>query len=260
MAAYYDLIYHNLVDYKAECEFLQMLFKTHSKRRIDSILDLGCGTGNHAVILAKRGYKVTGIDVSESMLQLARKKVSTDSSSIHFKRMDMRRVSFKQNFDAALILFGAFTYLLLDTDVDRCFSSVRAHLNPSGLLIFEFWHSSGMYPAAATSYGHRPWERHEDQRKNRLLIRLGTSRYDPLTNLMNVIFDHYVIDSKTRRMIDQFQERHVMRTYNITEIERLLRESDLIPLAFYEKGVTYPPKLATISSGRVICVATPGRR
>lgn len=260
MATYYDTIYHAIVDYKGECELLEKLFRKHFNQEIGSILDVGCGTGNHSMILAERGYRVVGIDASEAMLQVARRKLHRNGSDPKFRKMDMRRITLNERFDAAVILFGGFTYLLQNSDVESCFISIRNHLNKPGLLIFEFWHSSGMFPAAATSYGHRPWDRFEDQTGNRLLIRLATTRYDPLTNLLNVIFDHYVIDRKTRMMIDQFQETHLMRTYNITEIERLLHESGLNPLAFYEKRANDPPKPATMSSGRVICVATARRR
>ncbi len=172
--------------------------------------------------------------------------------------MDMRRVSIKgRKFDAALILFGGFTYLLKDSDVESCFSSIRKHLKSGGLLIFEFWQGSGILPSAASSQGYKFWDRVEDKKSGQLIIRLSTNHYDSLTNCMTPIFDHYVLDVKAKRVLDQFQEKHVMRTYDVTEIKRLLTKSGLDPIAFYAKGLDYPPKPPTISTPRIICVATP---
>ncbi len=258
MAEYYDQIYHTLVDYKAECDFLECLFKRHSGKKIREILDVGCGTGNHSLIFSKRGYQVMGIDRSEAMLKEARRKSSREHLKVQFEKMDMQRISIKgRKFDTALILFGGFTYLLKDSDVESCFSSIRKHLNLGGLIIFEFWQGSGMLPAASTSQGYRFWDRIEDKKSGHLIIRLSTSRYDTLTNRMTPIFDHYVIDAKTKRMLNEFQETHVMRTYDVTEIKRLLIKSRLDPIAFYAKGLDEPPKPPTISTPRIICVATP---
>ena len=256
MAAYYDIIYHVLVDYEAECNILEEIFHKHSKRKVQSILDVGCGTGNHSYILAKRGYEVVGIDLSEQMLQIAREKATGGLRNPEFHNMNMRRIVLGRKFDAALILFGSFTYLLKDSDVKSCLSSIRKHIVGRGLIVFEFWHNSGMYPAAETISGHRPWDKTEDKKASRLVIRLGTSRYDTLTNLMTILFDHYVIDTKRRKVLTQFQETHVMRTYDISEVKRLLTENGFKPVAFYAKQAESrelnPP---TLSTGRVYCVA-----
>lgn len=261
MAEYYDLIYHTLVDYKAECEFLERLFKRHSKIEVRELLDVGCGTGNHALIFSERGFRVMGIDRSEAMLKAARRKISGKHRGIQFEKMEMQRISIKgRKFDAALILFGGFTYLLKDSDVESCFSSIHKHLNVGGLIIFEFWQSSGILPAASTSQGYRYWDRIEDRESGQLLIRLSTSRYDSLTNRMTPMFDHYVLDTEAMRMLDQFQETHEMRTYDVTEVKRLLIKCGFHPIAFYAKGLDDPPKPPTISNSRIICVATPKSR
>jgi len=67
----YDLLYHDK-DYEAECDLLEEVFRRYGQEPIKSILDLGCGTGNHAILLARRGYRVTGVDLSADMLAHAR--------------------------------------------------------------------------------------------------------------------------------------------------------------------------------------------
>lgn len=72
-AAYYDLIYSDK-DYEAECNFVEEIFQEYSPHSIATILELGCGTGGHAIPLAQKGYRVSGIDISEAMIARARRK------------------------------------------------------------------------------------------------------------------------------------------------------------------------------------------
>lgn len=79
------------------------------------IIDIGCGTGRHSIELAKRGYSVTGIDLSESQLKCAREKAAEAGINIKFERIDARLLKFKNEFDVALILCeGGFA--LMETD------------------------------------------------------------------------------------------------------------------------------------------------
>jgi SAM-dependent methyltransferase len=260
MAHYYDMIYHELVDYEADCDFIQKIFREHAKGTVRSILDIGCGTGNHAFILAKRRYSVTGIDVSKEMINAARKKAeASGASNPVFHRMDMRKINLGTKFDAGLVMFGGFGYLLKDSDVVAFFSSARKHVRD--LLVCEFWHNSGVLPQAFKPSRFRTWDRIEDKKENLLLIRLNTSTHDAQTNLETIDFDFYVMDTKEKRFLDMFSERHVTRTYSITEMKRLLEDNGFTPLGFYigelNKKMLKP---ATQLTFRVMCVAKPSRR
>jgi len=68
-ASYYNLLYRDK-DYDGEVEFLEKLLQKH-RPGARSILDLGCGSGTHASLLARRGYEVHGVDISQDMLDLA---------------------------------------------------------------------------------------------------------------------------------------------------------------------------------------------
>lgn len=72
-AKYYDAMYQEK-DYAAECNFLEKIFKTYASSPIRRILDVGCGTGGHALPLAKRDYFTTGVDASAAMVDVARQK------------------------------------------------------------------------------------------------------------------------------------------------------------------------------------------
>jgi len=79
------------------------------------ILDIGCGTGRHAIELAKRGYQVTGIDLSDSQLKRAREKAQKAGVTIDFQTQDARNLPFDGEFDLAIMLCeGGFS--LMETD------------------------------------------------------------------------------------------------------------------------------------------------
>ncbi len=264
MARYYDLEYDELVNYKCHCDVLERIFRKHYRGRVKSILDVGCGTGNHAIIFAQRGYRATGIDLSDAMLAGARKKVGS-SDNPRFHRMDMRQIDLGEKFDVALVLFAGFGYLLKDTDLRSFFSSVKRHLN-EGLLIYEFWQNSGIHPEASQPSGLKRWVKTKDKKAKRLLIRLDRSTYDAQTHLQTIHFDFYVIDSKTRRVTDIFSETHMLRTYSISEMKYLLMENGFTSLAFYDGKIPVPGEAytktlrsATYSTFRVTSVARSAR-
>ena len=79
------------------------------------IIDIGCGTGRHSIELAKRGYKITGIDLSESQLKRAREKAKEQGLEIDFQKHDARDIPFEGEFDLAMMLCeGGFP--LMETD------------------------------------------------------------------------------------------------------------------------------------------------
>ncbi len=136
IADYYDLL-HEDVDYAAECRLLERVFARFLPRPPASVLDLGCGTGSHALLLADRGYRVTGIDASAGMLRIARAK-ARGRPNLAFVRADMRRFDLRRRFDAAICMDGAFTHLLTDRDIVAHLRAVRRHLGPGGVYVFEF--------------------------------------------------------------------------------------------------------------------------
>lgn len=213
-ARYYDAIYADLLDYKADCDYLETLFRRVLGRRPRSVLDLGCGTGNHAIELARRGYEVVGLDLSRSQLAVARRKLLGKRLPVTFVQGDMARFRLRRPFDAAICMFGGFGYLLLDRDVRSHLASVREHLAADGMYVFEFWQESAVIP------GHQGWVARD--RPHRLL-RLSESAYDAARHRLAIDFHFYVFEG--RRVVDRFSESHTLRVYAAGEMRELLSES-----------------------------------
>lgn len=97
---------------KGECDFIE---KESGFDKSLKILDVGCGTGRHAIELTKRGYNVTGIDLSDSLLKRAKQKAAEQNLQIDFQKHDARNLPFNNEFDMAIMLCeGAFP--LMETD------------------------------------------------------------------------------------------------------------------------------------------------
>jgi 2-polyprenyl-3-methyl-5-hydroxy-6-metoxy-1,4-benzoquinol methylase len=103
-----------------EVDFIEQEIKRNNTY---SILDIGCGTGRHAIELAKRGYAVTGIDLSSAMLKKAQHRATESGVSVRFLRRDARSFRFSKPFDLVLMICeGAFP--LMETD-EMNFSILR---------------------------------------------------------------------------------------------------------------------------------------
>lgn len=117
-----------------ECDFIEKEFNYDKSLKI---IDIGCGTGRHAIELAKRGYSVTGIDLSEAQLKKAREKAEQENVKAEFLWYDARNLPFENQFDAAIMICeGAFP--LMETDemnFEILKNAARALKNP-GKFIF----------------------------------------------------------------------------------------------------------------------------
>ena len=135
----YDALYSDK-DYAAECDLLEEIFR-HTDRPVKSVLDLGCGTGRHSVELARRGYDLVGVDISEGMLECARRRaLSEDASGTTFIQGDIKEIQVGRRLDAVLSMFAVVGYQIDDSAVRATLANVRRHLEPGGTFVFDVWY------------------------------------------------------------------------------------------------------------------------
>jgi SAM-dependent methyltransferase len=135
----YDLLYEEK-DYESECDVLERIFREYAKKPISSILDLGCGTGNYAFPLAQRRYEVCGVDISESMLEIARNKKQNTPASIQFFHSDIASIQLDRQFDAAIMMFAVLGYQHTNEQIAKTLKNISTHLKAGGLLVFDVWY------------------------------------------------------------------------------------------------------------------------
>jgi ubiquinone/menaquinone biosynthesis C-methylase UbiE len=225
---YYDLIYEGIVDYGKETSALEKIFAQLYEKKPKTILDVGCGTGTHAIILTERGYDVAGIDVSENMIQEARKKARQRKTKVEFFVQDMRKIELHKKFDCAICMFGGFGYILTYEDITNVFSGLRRHLNTDGLFIYEFWNVGGLKPSP-----YQTWLK--IQNNELTLYRLSESNFDPLTNILNIDF-HFIITRK-EQPAETFDETHKIRCYTLTEMRKYLEDNGFELVRAYDWSV-----------------------
>ena len=125
-----------------ECDFIE---KELNQDRSKKILDIGCGTGRHAIELTKRGYQVTGIDFSEGQLKRAREKAEKEGLSIPFLRQDARNLPFKKEFDVVIMLCeGGFPLMETDEMNFEILKNASEALEDHGKFIFTTL--NGLFP------------------------------------------------------------------------------------------------------------------
>lgn len=202
----YDAVYA-AKDYEAECDLVERAFAEHSARTVKRILDLGCGTGGHAIPLARRGYEVVGVDRSASMLAEARAKAVDVEPRPSFVEADIRDLALEAEFDAALMLFAVLSYQLENKDVIGALSSARRRLVPGALLLFDVWFG----PAVLTQGPSRREVRVGE------LVRTSSGELDALRDRCSVS-----IELATRRGDVVAREEHVVRYFFPNELELLL--------------------------------------
>ena len=107
------------------------------KYYVKDILEVACGVGHMMAVLEEQGYGVTGLDLSEEMLKIARTRIKGE-----LVNQDMRGIELERVFDAVLCLGSSFTYMKREEDVDnalRCFNNC---LRDGGILIFDNFNAS----------------------------------------------------------------------------------------------------------------------
>jgi len=215
----YDLLYSDK-DYEAECDILEEVFRRYGDGNVRAILDLGCGTGNHAVLLGRRGYQVIGVDRSADMIRIARDKAKSQGlTEIVFKQGDIRDVDLGQTFDVVLMMFAVLGYQLTNDNVLAVLRNARRHLRHRGILVFDVWYG----PAVLTL---RPSDRvklipNGDER----LLRVASGRLDVRHHICEVTYHlfHLVSD----RVKSEVEEVHRMRYFFPMELELFLSSARL---------------------------------
>lgn len=125
-----------------ECDFIE---RETGRNKSLKIIDIGCGTGRHSIELTKRGYNVTGVDLSENQLKRARQKAQESGLAINFQQQDARNLPFDGEFDMAIMLCeGGFSLMETDEMNFEILKNAAKALKNSGKLIFTTL--NGLFP------------------------------------------------------------------------------------------------------------------
>jgi SAM-dependent methyltransferase len=209
----YDLLYEEK-DYDAECDVLEQIFRKYAESPITSILDLGCGTGNYTLRLAQRGYEVCGVDLSESMLEIAKYKIQNTPASIQFFHSDIASIQLDRQFDAAIMMFAVLGYQHTNEQITKTLKNISTLLKRGGLLIFDVWYG----PAVLLE---KPQEKCRVIHSGKdTVIRVTRPELDTFHQFVDVRFNLYRI--RDGEPVVETDEVHRMRVFFAQELSMAL--------------------------------------
>lgn len=212
-ARYYDLLYRDK-DYAGESEYVVAHIREQTPRA-KRILELGCGTGAHAEHLARMGYTVHGIDMSEAMLARAEARKATlppeVAARLSFGLGDVRTVRTGGTYDVVISLFHVMSYQTTNADLDAAFETASVHLQPGGLFLFDFWYG----PAVLTQLPEVRVKRLEDEEIK--VTRVAEPVLHVNENVVDVNYTVF-IEVKASKAVEQVRETHRMRYLFLPEL------------------------------------------
>lgn len=233
---YLDVYGHLLTQESSEAE-ADFVIRSLGLKPGDRALDLCCGTGRHAVPLARAGLEVTGLDMSEEYLALARSAAREAGVKVRFVQGDMREIPFRGEFDAVVNMFTAFGYFDDESDDQRVIDGAAAALRPGGRLLLDLLNRDWV----AANY-----VRSESREGMDGTVCTERRTFDPVAGRNHVEFTITSPDGVQRRA------GHHIRLYVATEISRML---DRAGLSLERSYGGYDGSLLSVATRRMILVA-----
>jgi SAM-dependent methyltransferase len=207
---YYNLFYADK-NYNAEVEYIDAILRKYG-RGVKTVLEYGCGTGGHGILLNKRGYDVYGLERSAEMAKVAKERGLTCQVA------DITDFKIEKTFDACISLFHVISYINSNENLIRVFNNTKSHLKPNGLFVFDVWFT----PAVI---GQRPEVRVKDIENEEIAVkRLAIPYIDHVANTVGVKYQ-IILKDKSTGNYSEFEEMHSMRHFGVPEIELLANQT-----------------------------------
>jgi SAM-dependent methyltransferase len=231
-ANYYNLLYKDK-NYREEVDYINRLINKHNPGA-RTLIDLGCGTGNHAFEFERSGLHTTGVDLSAQMIAVANKNKAEKGSEAVFYEGDIRSYRSGSRYDCVVSLFHVMSYQTTNADLSKAFDTAKQLMENDGIFIFDCWYGPGVHtdlPASRTKI-------FEDEllkvtRKSSSLIDFNRSTVDVKFNV--------TIENKITKEKNILEELHPMRFIFRNEIEFLAENNGMKIEALYNWMSTDDP-------------------
>lgn len=228
-ASVYDILMDH-IPYDKWADYIDNILKEHG---IDKglILELGCGTGTMTRKMARKGYDMIGIDISEDMLSLARQKSEGKDDGILYLCQDMRGFELYGTVAAVICVCDSINYMLTSEDLSKVFNLVGNYLDPGGLFIFDM---DTKYLYEKVLADNTTYMEHDKG----CFIWENTYYPEEMINEVNLTLFLKQEDSLFRK----HKETHVRRAYDLETIKQLLDEAGLDMVGAYHELTSKEPR------------------
>lgn len=212
LARYYDLIY-SFKDYKKEVVRIKALVSKYKKSEGKELLDVASGTGHHLEYL-KDEFSCIGVDVSNEILEVARKNVK----GVVFKQADMTTLNLGKKFDVITCLFSSIGYVKTCKNLRKTIRNFSRHLKKGGVVLIEPWFTKSTYISGSP---HMSIYDGKD-------IKIARLNVSELRGSLSVMDMHYLIAEKDKE-VKHFVDRHELGLFGIDETLKIMKTAGLQP-------------------------------
>lgn len=221
-AEYYDLLMRD-APYERWITFLEQAMARYNLRP-RHIADLGCGTGTLALDLFQKGYRVTGVDLSEEMLMIAQSKLEMPSPQMRFLCQDLRELVLPEPCDMAISFCDSLNYILDEDGLRETFARVRQNLKPGGCFLFDVHTEYKLQE----KLGNNVFYEVSDE-----VTYLWQSRYDAVAKQVEYDITFFAVEDEEEELYRRFHEWHVQRAYGQDVLRGLLQEVGFTTVEVY---------------------------
>ncbi len=216
----YDRMMKN-VNYLRWGDYIESLFATYGCKP-KTILDVACGTGALTILLASRGYEMTGIDRAEGMLDVAKKKAEEQQIQIEFHHGNMLNFQLDKQFDAILCTYDSINYASNENELSSMFNTVAKHLTPEGLFIFDVTTERNI----VEHFHNKTFsENHQDYSY------IWKNNYVQHTKMCRTFLTFFIREGKLFR---RYEEVHQQRIFEVSTVNSSLKDAGYKMLSAYD--------------------------
>lgn len=224
IAEVYDLLMRG-VPYRTWVSYYLLLLATVGFKP-KRLLDVACGTGTMALMLAEEGFELAGFDLSEKMVEVARRKAYKKHKAITYWAADARDFDLSDTFDSAYSFFDSLNNILDPLDLERAFERVFAHIRPGGCWIFDL----------NTAYAFE--KEMFDQRNLNPQAKL---RYD-WKGAWDAEAKEITVNMRFWKGEEEFRETHRQRAYEPDEVIEMLQRVGFVDIRAFHSYTLNPPR------------------
>ena len=221
----YDRLMQQDIDYGRWCDYIENLFAVYDCEP-ETICELACGTGNITSRLSKRGYDVTGVDISSDMLAVAAHKLP----GAQLMCIDMAKFKPIQSYDAFLCMIDGINYVIAPKAVENTFKNVKAGLKDGGVFVFDISTRYKLQNILGNeTYIHSEYD----------IFYSWQNEYHEKYNLSDMLLNFFVRDGDSYR---RFEERHLQRGWSESQLRKMLKNAGFTKIDVYDELTENAPQ------------------